>query len=99
MSKAVRVTVDEMVREYITRMMGTVESVTKQLDDVSGRFQPDGFMLLECVMLDSSQCGHYVILPYGGRATYMDIPTTPVSPRGLASDMSVVKMYTAKEAS
>ena len=31
-----------------------------------------------------------MILPYGPRNTYKEPPTKPISPRGLASDMSVV---------
>jgi hypothetical protein len=47
-------------------------------------------MLLECVDLSSSRLGSYVILPYGPRNTYKEPPTKPISPRGLASDMSIV---------
>jgi len=52
--------------------------------------QPDGWMLLECQMLDGSRLGELTIVPYGPRQTLQQPPTGPISPRGLASDMSVV---------
>ena len=54
------------------------------------KFNPYGWMLLECHMLDSSYLGQRTMLPFGPDNTYKAIPTHPVSPRGLASDMSVV---------
>lgn len=52
-----------------------------------------GFMLLKCVMLDSSYLGNRTILGYGGNHTYPEMPDRPISPRGLASDMSEVELY------
>jgi hypothetical protein len=57
------------------------------------RYFPDGWMLLECHMMDSSRLGELTILPYGPSNTYKEIPSYPISPRGLASDMSVVVAY------
>lgn len=54
-------------------------------------FEPDGWLLLRCIVLDSSQCGQRVILPFGGKATFKEIPCRPVSPRGLTSDLSEVE--------
>ena len=54
------------------------------------RFQPTGWMLLEAHDMSSSWLGSLVILPYGPNNTYKEPPTHPISPRGLASDMSVV---------
>lgn len=51
---------------------------------------PDGWCLLECQDLSSSYMGSLTIVPYGPNNTWKAPPTTPVSPRGLASDMSMV---------
>ena len=47
-------------------------------------------MLLECRMFDSLNIGNLTILAYGPHNTYKEPPTYPISPRGLASDMSMV---------
>lgn len=70
--------------------MQTPEGLREILTSQKGRFSPDGWMLLQCEMLDSVKHGSLTILPYGGSATYPEPPDRPVSPRGLASDMSVV---------
>lgn len=75
---------------YCDRQEQTESGLRFILREQIERYQPDGFMLLECHMLDSSHCGNLVILPYGGTATYKEVPNHPISPRGLASDMSVV---------
>jgi len=80
----------EFARRYCERHVNTPEELAETLRHQITLFQPDGWMLLECQVLDSSRLGHYVILPYGGQATFKTIPDRPVSPRGLASDMSVV---------
>lgn len=54
------------------------------------RYHPTGFMLLECHQMDSSRLGSRVILPYGPNNTFKDVPSNPISPRGLASDISLV---------
>lgn len=61
-----------------------------RLHEVALKYKADGFLLAECQMLDSSRIGQRVFLPYGGQATMPEVPTTPFSPRGLASDTSVV---------
>jgi hypothetical protein len=50
----------------------------------------DGWMLLECQVMDGSRLGSLTILPYGPNNTFARVPDHPISPRGLASDMSVV---------
>lgn len=69
----------------------------RRLTEVADEFNPDGFILLQCVMLDSSRLGEMTILPVGGRATLKSIPDHPISPRGLASDMSEVVGFTPIE--
>lgn len=81
---------DEMIAEYCTRQDVTPEDIRYRLDVIAYRDAPDGFMLLECQDFASSHMGSYVMLPYGPKNTYHAPPTHPVSPRGLASDMSVV---------
>jgi hypothetical protein len=80
----------EFARRYCERHentpMGLAEIFHRQVE----LYRPDGWMLLECQDFSSSRLGHYVILPYGGQATFKTIPDRPISPRGLASDMSVV---------
>ena len=61
-------------------------------------YRLDGWFMLECQMLDGSRLGERTILPYGPRNTYKAVPNHPVSPRGLASDMStVIAVMTANE--
>lgn len=55
----------------------------------AAEYTATGFFMLECRMMDSSRFGERVILPFGGKSTHTAIPDHPVSPRGLASDMSV----------
>lgn len=54
------------------------------------RFAPTGWMLAECQMMDGSRLGEVVCIPFGPRNTMKFPPDRPFSPRGLASDMSVV---------
>jgi len=92
------VTFQEFARRYCERMEQTPEGLAEVLRDRNDRFKPTGWLLLECVDLSSSRLGHYTILPYGGGATLQEIPAKPISPRGLASDMSsVVAIIKAEE--
>jgi hypothetical protein len=81
---------DEMAAKYCGRQESTPSQLRANLINRIEQYKPDGFMLLECQMMDSRSLGNLVILPYGPNNTYRTIPTHPVSPRGLASDMSVV---------
>lgn len=75
---------------YCKRMDNTPEDLYATLEGQQRMYQPVGWMLLECVDLASSRLGHYVILPFGPNNTFKEPPTRPISPRGLASDMSSV---------
>lgn len=90
---AEKVSIEELARRYCESQESTTDDVLNRLEIVRGRFRPDGFMLLRCEDFCSSRFGHQVILPYGGAATFKSIPEHPVSPRGLASEMSVVVAY------
>lgn len=84
------ITRDILVARYCNRQDCEPADLCTQLDQLTVRLAPVGFMLLECHMLDSSRMGELTILPYGGQAMYRDVPDWPISPRGLASDISVV---------
>jgi hypothetical protein len=83
-------TFDRFAQRYCETQMQSPEGLREVLKAQVSRFNPTGFMLLECQMMDSSLLGQCVILPYGPNNTYKEVPTHPLSPRGLASDMSVV---------
>lgn len=80
----------EMAQAYCATQVSEPEELHQVLTVQRERYQPTGWILLQCVQLDSSYLGQHTILPYGGTATHQSIPNHPVSPRGLASDMSVV---------
>lgn len=73
---------------YCTRQLQNYYGLQRDLREKVDQYRPDGFMLLECVQFDSNYFGNYTILPYGPRNTYHEVPTRPISPRGMASDMS-----------
>lgn len=82
----------EFSSTYLETQAGTPESLAQQLRDVIERYNPTGFFIARCIVMDSSRLGQRVILPYGGSCTHKDLPEKPFSPRGLASDISEVEM-------
>lgn len=78
----------EFSERYCRTQEQTPSGLAGVLCSVSSRFEPDGFFLAECEVMDSSYFGSVVILPFGGRATFREVPSGVFSPRGLASDMS-----------
>lgn len=89
--KQLEMTWKELSEKYCGRQMSTPTMLHTRLSEQLKTYQPKGWMLLECQMLDSSRLGQLVIIPYGGPAnTFAEPPDFPISPRGLASDMSVV---------
>lgn len=80
----------DFAAKYCERQEQTPEGLRTIFNRQTELYHPDGWMLLECHMLDSSRIGSLTILPFGGTATYKEVPDRPISPRGLASDMSVV---------
>jgi hypothetical protein len=84
-------TFKELAELYCETQEQTPEGLREILDAQTLRYHPHGFMLLRCEMLDSSLLGTRTILPYGPNNTFKEPPAHPVSPRGLASDMSVVE--------
>lgn len=75
---------------YCERQQQTPDNLLAVLQAQRADFNPEGWLLLECQVLDSSFVGQFTILPYGPNNTFTTIPLQPVSPRGLASDMSTV---------
>jgi len=89
-------TFDQFSERYCATQVQDRNGLLAILVDQKRRFNPDGWMLLQCVMLDSSRLGEHTILPYGPNNTFKEPPDRPISPRGLASDMSeVVAVLTA----
>lgn len=85
-----KLTFPEFAAKYCERQQQSFAGLRAIFTRQKELYSPDGWMLLECHMLDSSRIGQFTILPYGGTATYKEVPDRPISPRGLASDMSVV---------
>ena len=80
----------QFAAKYCERQEQTPDGLRERLTAQKQRYQPEGWFMLECAMLDSSRLGSLTILPYGPQNTFKTVPDHPVSPRGLASDMSVV---------
>ena len=85
-----QLTCDAFAAKYCERQIQTKEGLLSILRAQRARYSPKGWMLLECQVMDSSRCGDLVILPFGDNNTFKEPPKHPVSPHGLASDMSVV---------
>lgn len=81
---------DTFAARYCERQQQTPEGLLAILRQQRERYAPVGWLLLECHMLDSSRVGELTILPYGPQNTFKAPPEGAISPRGLASDMSVV---------
>ncbi len=90
-------TFDEFATRYCERQQYEYDDLLYTLTQQVQRFNPDGWMLLECADMSSSRLGELTILPFGGKASYKEVPTHPVSPRGLASDMSTVVAVLPKD--
>lgn len=73
--------------------------IRTELQRTEDKFKPAGWVMLECQLLDSSSRGQLSIVPFGPHNTWKTIPEGPVSPRGLASDMSVVVAVCLREPS
>ena len=92
-------TFEEFAQLYCETQACTPEDLGLIMATQRINFDNAGWMLLECQDLSSSSMGQRTILPYGGpRNTYGAPPTHPISPRGLASDMSVVIAVCTKRA-
>jgi hypothetical protein len=92
---AKQMTFDELAGQYCERQEQTPAGLLHVLHGQQRKYRPEGWMLLECAMLDSSRLGELVILPYGPRNTFKEklADGQVISPRGLVSDMSVMIGY------
>lgn len=90
---AERYTYDQLARRYCQRQDNTPAELLKALNAQKTQYNPTGWMLLEAQNFDSSYFGSLVIYPYGPNSTLKEIPDRPVSPQGLASDMSTAVAY------
>lgn len=89
-----KVSFDEMAKIYCDRQLSTPAELLERLKAVKAKYNPKGFFMAECNQLDSALIGSLVVLPFGGAEnTFKEIPTSPFSPRGSASDGSVAVMY------
>lgn len=84
------ITVQELITRYCKTQAANPKMTLQRLAQIEAHHGVAGWVLLECVMLDSSKMGERTILPYGPGCTLKTVPDQPMSPRGLASDMSVV---------
>ena len=83
-------TFQEFAKPYCETQEQTPEGLREVLVEQRERYQPDGWILLQFVDLSSRRLGQHVILPYGPRNTFKEVPTGIVHPYGLASDSSEV---------
>lgn len=97
-SEIQKLSFDQLAQRYCERQKQTPAGLLIVLQQQLIRFgEITGWFLLECHVLDSSRLGDLAIYPYGPGVTYKEIPTYPISPRGLASDMSIAVAYTLAE--
>lgn len=80
----------DFAAKYCERQDQTPDGLKEVLLKQKQKFNPDGWAMLECEMMDSSWLGSLTIIPYGPNNTFKAPPEHAVSPRGLCSDMSVV---------
>ncbi len=84
----------EMVRWLSHEMQEEEGYWGDALKSVENKYEPEGFMLLENQLMDSSRFGHRYVLPFGGLATYQEPPDHPFSYDGTASGtVCVVGIY------
>jgi hypothetical protein len=83
-------TFEELAAVYCETQECEPHELEEKLIVIAERDKPIGFMLLQCVMMDSSYFGSHTIMPFGPNNTHKELPDLPISPRGMASDMSIV---------
>ncbi len=84
-----RLPFEQFAARYCELQVQTPEGLREVLLAQKVRYQPHGWVLMECQDLSSSYMGNLVILPFGPNNSLREVPTRPLSPRGLASDMSM----------
>lgn len=84
-------TFDEFAKLYCETQEQTPQGLLDILQAQRTRYSPDCWVLLRCIVLDSSRLGARTIVPVGPRNTWTTIPPSPISPRGLCSDISEIE--------
>lgn len=79
----------EFAQKYCETQDSTLVRLRTTLLAQQIKFNPTGWLLGECQVLDSSSIGERTILPYGPNNTIKEL-VTYYSPRGLASDTAIV---------
>lgn len=90
MKEIPQLTYAEFAAKYAETQQCDPDDLRQRLNRQRMDYSPHGFMMLEAQLMDSSYYGQRVILPYGPHNTFKTVPDHPISPRGLASDTSVV---------
>ena len=85
-----KMTFDAFAGRYCDRQDNTPDGLKAVLNAQKKKFQPVGWILLECQDMSGSRMRELTIFPYGPNNTLKEVPANPISPRGLASDMSTV---------
>jgi len=80
----------ELVSRYCETQDADARETNARMREIASGREVEGWMLLQGADMSSSYLGQQVILPWGPGCTFKEVPQHPVSPRGLASDMSVV---------
>ena len=80
----------EFSEAYCETQEQTPEGLLEVLKWQKKRYDPNGWMLLECQMLDSSYLGNRTILAYGPHNTFKEPTRMPIALNGLASHTSSV---------
>lgn len=80
----------KFVERYCARQVCTPEGLLPRLQEQRRIYKPIGWMLLEVAYIGARNSGDLTILPYGPNSTLKEVPSHPISPRGLASDISTV---------
>lgn len=62
-----------------------VDKYVQRLKQVEDEYEPDGIMLLENQVMDSTKFGRRFMLPFGGKSTRPTLPDHPFSIDGTAS--------------
>lgn len=90
---------EAFIAKYAKNDPAVMAEVRIELQRLEEAFKPAGWVMLECQLLDSSGRGQLSIMTFGPHNTWKTIPEGPVSPRGAASDTSVVVAVCLREPS
>jgi len=80
---------DTFAKQYCDKQDTPPDGLRSILRDQLDRYEPVGWVMMECQVLDTSKAGRLAIVPYGPSNTWQTIPQTPVSLDGTASGTSV----------